>query len=450
MGVRSHFGGWPVADAADLAHAAQLGPEKAVEYLRGKRLQVTGRWTELDAAAHARAFTVANVTKLDVLESIHQELQRAQQQGLPFEQFKANLIPRLAKKGWFAAEGQPVFVPEPGAAADPATGELATTRKRLTARRLQTIFQVNMQSSFMAGRYRELMANVDNRPWFQYVAVMDSRTRPAHRAMNGRVFRYDDPAIGVFWPPCGWNCRCRMRARSDGQLQREGLTPENTQGRIRRETITARDGTQQVVHRYTAADGQVFAPDPGFGANPAALQAVDRLAIARAPLVLGPRQGQAELRRLFTARQRMADLDNFVATAREARQALPDAQQLRASVGALDEAAAFRLADEGVAFDAAAPVTLSNELVRATAGQVAPERWAEVPAALAWGAAYWSPAERALIYMGADEAEAEVLRVSVRVGAEDGNRVEAVRVMPRQAAVEGLTLVRRALGREDR
>ena len=134
-------------------------------------------------------------------------------------------------------EIRPVRVPEPGAAADAQTGELPT-RKRLTVRRLDTIFRVNAQSSYMAARYREMMADVDNRPWFEYVAVMDGKTRPAHRALHGRVFRYDDKAVSVFWPPCGWRCRCRMRARDDADLRERGITPEDTAGRIKTETVT--------------------------------------------------------------------------------------------------------------------------------------------------------------------------------------------------------------------
>ena len=44
----------------------------------------------------------------------------------------------------------------------------------------------------MEGRWRGLMDNVENRPWIEYVAILDSRTRPGHRALNGKVFRYDD------------------------------------------------------------------------------------------------------------------------------------------------------------------------------------------------------------------------------------------------------------------
>ncbi|WP_237172073.1 phage head morphogenesis protein [Pandoraea norimbergensis] len=47
--------------------------------------------------------------------------------------------------------------------------------------------------------------NVDDRPYWKYVAILDSRTRPSHRALNGKVFRYDDSFWSSFYPPNGWD-----------------------------------------------------------------------------------------------------------------------------------------------------------------------------------------------------------------------------------------------------
>ena len=58
--------------------------------------------------------------------------------------------------------------------------------------RLSTIFRTNAQTNYMEGRWRGLMENVDNRPCIEYVAILDSRTRPRHRPLNGKVFCCDD------------------------------------------------------------------------------------------------------------------------------------------------------------------------------------------------------------------------------------------------------------------
>ena len=61
---------------------------------------------------------------------------------------------------------------------------------------------------------------------------MDSRTRPSHAALNGKILRYDDPFWNSFYPPNGWNCRCRVRALSESRLTRKGITPESSAGHI--------------------------------------------------------------------------------------------------------------------------------------------------------------------------------------------------------------------------
>lgn len=427
-----------MADARDLAHAFTLEPTEAADFLRSKQLFVSGNARTVEASAHARGFTVANVTKLDALEAIQAELVRAQREGLSYEQFKDQLIPRLTKKGWFAADGQPVRAPEPGGLPDPETGELPT-RKRLTARRLDTIFRVNMQSSMMAARYRELMDDVDNRPFFQRVAVMDGKTRPSHRALHGRIWRYDDPIHQSIWAPSGYGCRCRMRALSRADLEERGLQVESSKGRMERVEITHPDGSTSTAMRYKTPDGQIFRTDPGFDTNPALVQAVDRLAVAKAPLVLGQKQGQAELRKLFTAKQRMTDLENFTRTARQARQPMG----AKAAIGALDEAGAMKLADEGVHFDQTLPVQLTDELVggakvaqHAAAGNaLALEDWSNLPSVLAYGALYWDRVEKNLVSVAsavAPNGELNLVRLAVSATTQGNEVADAALVHPRE------------------
>lgn len=424
----------------NLAFAIGLEPEKAVEHLQSKGLKVSAGWRTVNEAAHARAFTVANVTRLDVLKDIQDELVRAQKAGQTMQQFRDNLIPTLTKKGWFAAKGQPVRVPD-GSAPDPLTGELAT-QKRLTARRLKTIFQTNMQSSMMAGRYRELMANVDKRPYFQYVAILDGRTRPAHRAMNGRVFRYDDAGWSTWWPPCGWNCRCRVRALDGADLVDKGLTAESSAGHSKTTQVPMPDGSTSTVTRYSPPGGQSFAPDPGFNGNPAQVQAADRLLVLRAPEVLPAAQAEAEIRKVFTSAVRRAEVEGFVRTAREA--AVPIGA--RVGVGALDEATVLRLKDEDVVFDQAQPITLGDDVVR-NSPDLSPETLGRVAAALAFGSVGWDAnAPRNLQYVHVVSADAPDMRLRVMVKASSaGNKVTSVRVL-RAAEIPARLTVRGPLG----
>src|SRR5512139_1801078 len=185
----------------DLAYAIGLPPKDAIAYLaqRGRNLPTGLRWQDVWQQAHARAFTVAGVMKADVLGDIHASLVDARTKGLGFADWENGIVPTLEKKGWFAKT-------PPALIADPATGEVLG--KRLTPARMRLIYDQNMQTAYMAGRYKQMKANAEFRPWWQYTAVMDGKTRPAHRALHGKTFRHDDPFWDSFYPPNGFRCRC--------------------------------------------------------------------------------------------------------------------------------------------------------------------------------------------------------------------------------------------------
>jgi len=245
----------------DLALAFKMEPREAVKYFKEKDYLISDNWADVWQKQHARAFTVAKATKLSVLREIRLGLDKALAAGATEREFIKTLKPALAKMGWWGK--------------DKFGRQLGSTR------RLKTIFRTNMASSYNAGRYREQKRRAESRPYWQYVAVLDQRTRDQHRDLNDKVFRHDDPFWDYFYPPNGYNCRCRVRALSERKLKREGLKVEATKGdlpkvekRIKR--IDYRTGEVQYrnvdVHLYRGrnAAGRKFAvtPHPGFDYNP--------------------------------------------------------------------------------------------------------------------------------------------------------------------------------------
>ncbi|MCZ9059643.1 phage minor head protein [Escherichia albertii] len=210
----------PTADDVDLGYAYTLKPEEAIKYFESKGYVIGFRWHDVKDIANARAFTVAGVLKLDVLKDIRDGLTAALADGGTFREFAAQLEPLLEKKGWL---GKRLIV-------DEDTGELYG--RQLTPRRLRTIFDTNIQSSYNAGRYQQQMANVADRPYFERVAVMDLHTRPKHAALNGFTARADDPVWEYFYVPDGYGCRCRIRARSASDVEKYGLTVQSSEGRL--------------------------------------------------------------------------------------------------------------------------------------------------------------------------------------------------------------------------
>jgi hypothetical protein len=56
---------------------------------------------------------------------------------------------------------------------------------------------------------------------------MDGRTRDAHRALNGKILRHDDPFWRSYYPPNGWGCRCRVVALSRVEAEQKGVKINN-------------------------------------------------------------------------------------------------------------------------------------------------------------------------------------------------------------------------------
>lgn len=242
----------------DLLYAIGLPPEKAIEYFKSKGYTFSWDWYDTWQEAHAKAFTVAKAMRMDILQDIRDMVQKSLDEGITFQQFKKELEPKLRAKGWW---GKMIIGDETGAQAV----QLGSPY------RLKTIYQTNLQTAYNAGRYKEMIDNVDDRPYWQYVAVMDSRTRPAHAALNGKVFRYDDPFWDTHYPPLGFRCRCRVRALSEKDIKNRGLTIESSKGRItwRDELINKKTGELQPVAVYhDPFTGEKIATDAGWSYNP--------------------------------------------------------------------------------------------------------------------------------------------------------------------------------------
>ena len=241
----------------DLNAAFAMEPKDAVAYFRSKGYEISDEWHDIWHGAHARAFTVAKASSMDVLETIRTELDKALATGQTSRQFAENLTPLLQQKGWWGKtqleDGREVQLG--------------------SAYRLNTIFRVNTQTAYMAGRYRRQLEGVKRRPYWMYVAVLDGNTRPDHRALNGKVFRWDDPIWRYLYPPNGWGCRCRVRALSEKQVERMGITVEQGEDYI--ETFTreiesqATGEVKTVEHmRVNLPDGGSMSPDLGWAYNP--------------------------------------------------------------------------------------------------------------------------------------------------------------------------------------
>ncbi|AIC20202.1 phage head morphogenesis protein [Pseudomonas chlororaphis] len=251
---------------ADLKAIFGMEPKNAVAYLKAKGYAITWNWQEMLDQAHDQSFTVAKAMRLDLLSDIRGALETALQEGQTLKQFIADLQPVLESQGWW---GQQVIVDSEG------VGELVQLG---SPRRLKTIYQTNLQSAYMAGRKAEMEQTTETHPYWMYVAILDGKTRPSHRALHGQVFRHDDPIWSAIFPPNGFNCRCRVVALTEAAVKRRGLKVVSSEGRMFTETVetgtdkrTGEIRTAPVtgIHTTDAAGKAItFRTDPGFNHAP--------------------------------------------------------------------------------------------------------------------------------------------------------------------------------------
>lgn len=258
-------------DEEDLAFASAQPAGVAVAYLRSKGWGVSWDWHDTWHVAHARAFVVAKAARLDVLSTLRRAVDAAVASGQTRREFVAELEPRLRALGWWGRR----VVETPDGQREVQLG---------SPRRLKTIYDTNMRVANAAGRYRAQHENAAARPFWQYLAMDDGRTRPSHRAMSGRVFRADDAIWDTHYPPNGFNCRCRIRALTGDQVERMGLTVHDSAGHLA--PYRGADGSPGQVVGYNRRTGEAIVrpattywidgpgdaieltPDPGWNYNP--------------------------------------------------------------------------------------------------------------------------------------------------------------------------------------
>lgn len=175
--------------------AEPVAPEAAIEFWK-QRAKLT--WEEakgLADGAKARAFYVTGLYQQDLVNMVSDALQAALENGETLPDFKKRIADVISKQGW-------------------------------KDYRVETIFRTNMQSAYAAGRYRKMRAVKESRPYWQYLAIMDKRTRPSHAILHGKVY----PADHEFWqsnyPPNGFRCRCGVATLSERQVKAQNLTVE--------------------------------------------------------------------------------------------------------------------------------------------------------------------------------------------------------------------------------
>jgi SPP1 gp7 family putative phage head morphogenesis protein len=183
-------------------------PSELVEYFKAKYPELHFDYDEIMHEAHHKSFTVAKVTKLDLLTDIQESLKDAMDKGKGFEQWKKELKPTLVQKGWY---GKTEVI-------NPATGEVKEIV--VGAKRLKNIYNTNMRVAYAKGNYESQMQN--DGEYFRYSSLLEGNRRLAHKQIHGLILPKNDPFWDKNYPPNGWGCACKVRVYTIEELESRG------------------------------------------------------------------------------------------------------------------------------------------------------------------------------------------------------------------------------------
>jgi len=165
-----------------------------------------------------RSWTIAGVVENDVLNSAR------------------TLLVRGIDEGWTLPEYTKAFRDANVQYTGTAYGTAAKAGQPIKPYHMETIVRTNFSTVYNDSRW--VMMNhpdvIEFVPAYQYSAILDTRTRPTHARMDGKIYPRDDPIWQRWNPPAGYSCRCY-------------LVP-----------VTSN-------HPYTVSRPTRVDPDPGFG-----------------------------------------------------------------------------------------------------------------------------------------------------------------------------------------
>ena len=188
----------PQPPSPEKAMASKDAFEDALAYFEAQQPILKDVWDTLSDAAREQAFTVSGVTQVEVIQQVLEGLEAAIADGTTLEDFAAAVSTSL-ESAWGGSVANPAF-------------------------RIETIFRTNVQTAYAAGRY-QVATHPDIiavRPQWMFSAVLDSRTSPICRPLDGLIRPADDGFWRGHHPPLHHRCRSSIITLREEQAKQMG------------------------------------------------------------------------------------------------------------------------------------------------------------------------------------------------------------------------------------
>lgn len=202
----------------------QVPFNEAIDHFRKKLKIPTNHWDDMLGEAHAKGFTIAGATQAEVLSDINIAIEKALSNGTTITDFRKDFDETVQKNGW--------------------------KYKGKRGWRTRVIYDTNLRTAHMAGKWNQFQRLKSSRPFLQYLTVGDERVRPEHGSWNRTILHIDDAWWSTHYPPNGWGCRCTVRSVSQRQLDRDNLQ------------VTDKAPPLNKTERINVATGEIYGDVP--------------------------------------------------------------------------------------------------------------------------------------------------------------------------------------------
>ena len=215
--------------------------KEAIHFFNAKVQLPSSGWTDIWQEQHSHAFVVAGATKDALVSDFYNALKEAQAKGTGYAAFAAQFEEIVTRHGW-SYNGSAGW-------------------------RSKTIYDTNITQAYNAGRWQQMMAGKEFRPFGRYRHTSIEHPRLEHKSWDGLILSLDDPWWNTHMPQNGWRCKCRVDSLSRSEAKREWEKAGKTGADVAPEIVWVekRVGTKGAHPRTVLTPEGI---DAGFAHNP--------------------------------------------------------------------------------------------------------------------------------------------------------------------------------------
>ena len=210
---------------------------EAIDHFKNKKLVPTRYWDEMIGFQHAKAFTIAGATDIDMLNDFKKSIDDIRARGGTLADFRKDFDRIVAQYGW------------------DYHGDRSW--------RTKLIFETNMRTSNATGRWAQierrqaaLKRRDPNATLYLQYRVLDhtANRRPLHQTWDGIILPVDHPWWSTHYPPNDYGCACSIRVLTQRALDKGNLK------------VTEDPPTGKLIERVNRRTGEIYPPTPeGIG-----------------------------------------------------------------------------------------------------------------------------------------------------------------------------------------